>query len=118
MIQAIRDNAPVGLITLDLKGRVESLNHYAERILGLTETEVLGASSALLLADTDANDVIQDFAAYVKTGKSDLVGQGVKELLASAKTAQNFQSTLHWKRWSTLTNACSSAVLSIQLNKS
>jgi PAS domain S-box-containing protein len=90
MIQAIRDNAPVGLITLDLKGRVESLNHYAERILGFTETEVLGASSALLLADTDANDVIQDFAAYVKTGKSDLVGQGVKELLAKRKDGTEF----------------------------
>lgn len=90
MIQAIRDNAPVGLITLNLEGQIESLNHYAERVLGFSEAEVLGKGCAQLLATSVSADVIQDFDSYAQTGESNLIGQGVRELVAKRKDGVEF----------------------------
>jgi PAS domain S-box-containing protein len=55
-IRAILDNIGEGIIVLDEKGTIESLNPAAEAIFDLKEDNAIGLNSALLIADGDADN--------------------------------------------------------------
>jgi PAS domain S-box-containing protein len=54
-LKAIVESAVDGIITIDDQGRVESMNHAAERIFGYQHEEVVGRNMAMLISEP-AND--------------------------------------------------------------
>lgn len=56
-IRAILDNIGEGIIVLDEKGTIESLNPAAEAIFGLKEDDAIGLNAALLIANSDDDEL-------------------------------------------------------------
>lgn len=55
-IRAILDNIGEGIIVLDDKGTIESLNPAAEDIFNMSEADAIGLNSALLIVHNSADD--------------------------------------------------------------
>lgn len=55
-IRAILDNIGEGIVVLDENGTIESLNPAAENIFAMKEAEAIGLHSALLIANSEADD--------------------------------------------------------------
>jgi len=58
-VRAIINNTRVGLITLDLNGRIESLNVTAQKLFGYTERELIGADFLPLLANANKGEYVE-----------------------------------------------------------
>ncbi|MDT8384077.1 MAG: ATP-binding protein [Gammaproteobacteria bacterium] len=55
-IRAILDNIGEGIVVLDENGTIESLNPAAENIFAMKEANAIGLHSALLIANSEADD--------------------------------------------------------------
>lgn len=59
-IRAILDNIGEGIIVLDEKGSIESINPAAENIFQMKEVDTIGLNSALLISNTETVDDSKD----------------------------------------------------------
>jgi len=73
-LKAIVDTAVDGIITIDERGIVESMNPAAERIFGYTHQEVVGKNVAMLMADPERGDHDQYLENYLRTGQQRIIG--------------------------------------------
>lgn len=58
-VRAIINNTRAGLITLDVNGRIESMNVTAQKLFGYTERELIGADFLPLLANANKGELAQ-----------------------------------------------------------
>ncbi|KAA3437135.1 sensor histidine kinase [Rufibacter hautae] len=88
-LKAIIDTAIDGIITIDERGVVESVNPAAARIFGYLPEEVIGQNIKLLMPEPDRSQHDQYIDNYHRTGIGQIIGKG-REVLGRRKDGSVF----------------------------
>lgn len=72
--RAIVETTVEGIITIDERGMVESLNPAACRMFGYSPNEVIGRNISVLLHSPDQENYDTDLANYLRTGQAKFIG--------------------------------------------
>jgi len=81
-LRAIADTAVDGMVMIDARGRVQSFNAAAERILGWRPDEVVGQSVSMLMPEPDRSHHDAYLQRYLQGQGSGVVGANSREVLA------------------------------------
>ncbi|PUA98061.1 PAS domain S-box-containing protein [Acidovorax sp. 107] len=81
-LRAIADTAVDGMVMIDARGRVQSFNAAAERILGWRPDEVVGQSVSMLMPEPDRSRHDTYLQRYLQGQGSGVVGANSREVLA------------------------------------
>lgn len=76
LLHAIIENAIDGIITIDERGLIESINPAACALFGYTIEEVLGRNISMLMPQPDRGQHDEYIARYQRTGKPHIIGTG------------------------------------------
>ncbi|RYD77415.1 MAG: PAS domain-containing sensor histidine kinase, partial [Sphingobacteriales bacterium] len=76
LLRAIIETAIDGIITIDEKGIVESLNPAAARIFGYAPEEVIGQNISMLMPEPYRSQHDQYIINYLTTGEAKIIGIG------------------------------------------
>jgi PAS domain S-box-containing protein len=76
LLQAIIENAIDGIITIDERGRIESINPSACKLFNYLPEEAIGNNIALLMPEPDKGQHDEYLARYQRTGKAHMIGIG------------------------------------------
>ncbi len=88
-MRAILDNTIDGIITIDLRGCIESCNASVERIFGYEIAELIGQNVSILAASPDAERHDGYVADYLRTGAPKIIGTG-REVRGRRKDGRTF----------------------------
>jgi len=89
LLKAIIDNAIDGLITIDDRGKIESINPSACKLFDYTEGEVLGNNISMLMPASDASKHDGYLSRYKQSGHASIIGIG-RELIGLKKNGKQF----------------------------
>jgi two-component system sensor kinase FixL len=89
LLKAIIDNAIDGLITIDDRGMIESINPSACKLFDYTEAEVIGSNISMLMPFADASKHDKYLSTYKQTGHASIIGVG-RELIGLKKNGRQF----------------------------
>ncbi|MGN6645744.1 MAG: PAS domain-containing sensor histidine kinase [Cytophaga sp.] len=87
--QAIIDNAVDGIITIDERGTIESVNPSALRMFGYDKEEVIGENIKILMPEPDRSNHDKYIGNYHATGKGKIIGKG-REVIGRRKNGTMF----------------------------
>lgn len=76
LLEAIIETAIDGIITIDNRGKIESLNPAALRLFGYTPEEVIGRNISMLMPEPDRSGHDGYISRYQKTGEQRIIGKG------------------------------------------
>lgn len=76
LLEAIIENAIDGIITIDNRGIVESINPAALSLFGYQSSEVIGNNISMLMPEPDRSSHDQYITNYEETGKKRIIGIG------------------------------------------
>jgi two-component system, LuxR family, sensor kinase FixL len=88
-LKAVIDNAIDGIITIDTRGIVETLNPAAARIFGYHPEEVIGQNIRILMPEPDHGRHDGYIENYLQTGQGQIIGKG-REVLGKKKDGTVF----------------------------
>lgn len=71
--RTIMDNMLEGLVTIDQKGRIDSINKATEDIFGYTAQDLLGTNISLLMPENDAKHHDNHLAKHTTNSKSHVI---------------------------------------------
>ncbi len=77
-VRAVIDNVPDGIITLDERGRLESVNPAALRIFGYTEHEMTGIHFKMLMPESVRHEYDDYIRKHVVPGTGKMIGFGLE----------------------------------------
>lgn len=89
LLYAIIDTAIDGIITIDKRGRIESMNPSARKIFGYTEEELKGENISVLMPDPDQSRHDGYLSHYHNTGEKKIIGKG-REVRGLRKDGSQF----------------------------
>lgn len=89
LLEAIIDTAIDGIITIDSKGLVESINPAALTLFGYEANEVIGNNISMLMPEPDRSRHDSYIANYKETGKKKIIGIG-REVRGMRKDGTTF----------------------------
>jgi diguanylate cyclase (GGDEF)-like protein/PAS domain S-box-containing protein len=89
-LAAVMDNVAEGIVTLDDKGRIESLNRAAERLLGYSTADLFGKPAEVFIADASRPHHRQQVDRYLTSDTDTAAGDGVWEVNAQRKDGTQF----------------------------
>jgi two-component system sensor kinase FixL len=89
LLQAIIENAIDGIITIDDRGRIESINPSGCKLFGYTPEEVIGKNVAMLMPQPDRQHHDQYIQRYQHTGEAHIIGKG-REVQGLRKDGSKF----------------------------
>lgn len=92
-LRAIWETAVEGIITIDERGGIESLNPAASRIFGYTPEEIVGRNVSVLMPSPDCEKHDSYIANYLRTGKAKIIGIG-REVVGQRKDGATFPMDL------------------------
>ncbi len=92
-LRAILDAAAEAIITIDLKGNIESFNVAAERMFGWRASEAIGRSVSILIPKPEAEAHGKYLERYLMTGVPHVIGIG-REAMALRKDGSTFPVSL------------------------
>src|SRR5262249_1286326 len=75
-IRAILDTAADGIITIDEKGIIDSVNHAAELMFGYRASEIVGQNVSTLMAPPYDQEHSEYLRRYLGTGEKRIIGIG------------------------------------------
>src|SRR6187431_3511450 len=87
--QAIVTNAVDGIITINERGIMESINPAAMQIFGYDENEVLGSNIKMLMPEPDQSSHDKYLGNYHATGERKIIGKG-REVIGKRKDGSTF----------------------------
>jgi len=92
-LRAILDTAVEGIITIDERGTVESMNRAAEKLFGYDAPEVMGRNVSMLMPSPyrEAHDGYLE--RYIQTGHARIIGIG-REVVGLRKDGSQFPMEL------------------------
>jgi len=73
LLEAIIDNAIDGIITIDKRGYVESINPAASTLFGYAPEEVIGNNISMLMPDPDRSSHDGYIQNYQQTGHKKII---------------------------------------------
>lgn len=88
-LKAIIDTAVDGIITIDGRGIIETLNPAAARLFGYTEEELRGQNVKILMPEPDRSGHDQYIKNYHNTGEGQIIGKG-REVIGKKKDGSTF----------------------------
>ena len=86
---AILDTAVDAIITIDARGRIETINRAGIRMFGYQPDEVVGRNVSMLMPQPFRGEHDRYLANYLKTGKARIIGIG-REVVALKKDGTRF----------------------------
>lgn len=89
LLHAIINTAIDGIITIDYRGHIESMNPAALAIFGYTEKEVVGKNISMLMPEPDQSAHDSYMSRYQQTGERRIIGIG-REVLGLKKDRSTF----------------------------
>lgn len=89
LLQAIIQNAIDGIITIDDRGRVESINPAACRLFQYEPSEVIGNNVSMLMPPPDREQHDGYIERYQRTGEPHIIGTG-REVMGLKKNGSKF----------------------------
>lgn len=87
--RAIVETAVDGIITIDKRGTIQSVNPAAERIFGYRAVEVIGRNVNMLMPSPDSERHDGYIAHYLETGEKRIIGIG-REVIGRRKDGSTF----------------------------
>ena len=88
-LRAILDSAAEGIITIDERGIIESVNPAAVRVFGYPADEMIGRNVSLLMPSPDREQHNRYLANYHRTGERKIIGIG-REVSGRRKDGSTF----------------------------
>jgi two-component system, LuxR family, sensor kinase FixL len=76
LLQAIIENAIDGIITINERGLIESINPAACALFGYSHEEVIGKNVSILMPKPDKTQHDQYISRYQQTGSANIIGKG------------------------------------------
>lgn len=92
-LRAILETAVEGIITIDERGVVESINPAAENIFGYAAAEVIGQNVSMLMPSPDREQHDSYIRNYLRTGHAKIIGIG-REVVGQRKDGTVFPMDL------------------------
>ena len=92
-MRAILETAVEGIVTIDERGIIESLNPAGERIFGYRAAEVIGRNVSVLMPSPYRDEHDTYLSNYVRTGKAKIIGIG-REVVGQRKDGSVFPMDL------------------------
>ena len=92
-LRAIWETAVEGIVTIDERGSIESLNPAASRIFGYVPEEVIGQNVSILMPSPDREKHDGYIANYLRTGQAKIIGIG-REVVGQRKDRTLFPMDL------------------------
>lgn len=89
----VMDNVGEGVVVIDQRGCIESINKATEHTFGYSANEIIGANVSILMAPTDAAYHDRTLDRYLSTGEGKILGVG-RELFARRKDGEIFSIEL------------------------
>lgn len=83
-LRAVVETAVDGIVTIDARGIIQSINPAAEKMFGYSKNEVVGKNVKLFAAEPARAEHDQYIARYLKTGERKIIGIG-REVLGQRK---------------------------------
>jgi len=93
-IHGVVDHAPIGIITIDENGKIDTFNAHAEQMFGYSASNMIGGSINALLPEPDANSHGDHLQRYLMTGVSEIIGIG-REVIGKRKEGSTFPIYIH-----------------------
>ena len=92
-LKAIIETATDGIITIDERGKMETVNSAAARLFGYTTEEMVGQNVKMLTTEPDYSRHDGYIANYLRTGQKKIIGIG-REVTALKKDGTTFPCRL------------------------
>ncbi len=92
-LRAILETAVEGILTIDERGKVESMNPAAEAIFRYSASEVIGRNVSMLMPSPDRERHDGYLANYTRTGHAKIIGIG-REVVGQRKDGSLFPMDL------------------------
>lgn len=89
LLEAIIENAIDGIITIDTRGRIESINPSALKLFGYQAEEVVGNNIYMLMPEPDRSHHDRYIQNYEETGNRKIIGIG-REVRGQKKDGTTF----------------------------
>ena len=87
--RAVVETAADGIVTINARGVIESVNPEAERLFGYPHEELIGQNVRILMTAPDAERHDEYLARYLRTGEARIIGIG-REVMGRRKDGSTF----------------------------
>jgi two-component system sensor kinase FixL len=88
-LKAIIDTAVDGIITIDSRGTIETLNPAAAKLFGYNEEELIGTNIKILMPEPDKSSHDKYIDNYHRTGEGQIIGKG-RDVIGKKKDGTTF----------------------------
>jgi two-component system sensor kinase FixL len=92
-LKSIVETAVDGIVTIDERGVIETVNPAAEILFGHTATELVGRNVSILMPNPYRSEHDEYLARYLATGKQHIIGSG-REVTGQRKDGTTFPMRL------------------------